>query len=141
MRHPPRRSAAAATPAAPAEARPSRAWLVPARPPRAPLPRAALVALVREALGGRLLRVTAGAGYGKTSLLALALDGWPDPVVWCGCDARLGRGGLCEALGRGLARAVPRLAAQPPAAPRAHRSRGRRWWPWSARPWAGGSCA
>jgi DNA-binding SARP family transcriptional activator len=116
MPHPPRRRGAAATTAAPAEARPSRAWLVPARPPRAPIPRAALVARAREALGGRLLRVVAGAGWGKTSLLALALDGWPDPVVWCACDARLGRGGLSDALALGLSRALG-LDAPPAPAP------------------------
>jgi DNA-binding SARP family transcriptional activator/ATP/maltotriose-dependent transcriptional regulator MalT len=56
----------------------------------------------RAGLDGGLLRVIAGPGYGKSTLLALAVrDPW-GPVVWCSCDADVARAGLAEALGEAV---------------------------------------
>ena len=52
--------------------------------------REVLVARVRRGFAGRLVAIVAGAGYGKTTLLAQAVHGSDVPVVWCSLDERLG---------------------------------------------------
>jgi len=66
-----------------------RSRLLPPRLPPDCLPRDGLVAWAAAGLRGRLLAVVAGAGYGKTTLLAQALAASGMPSVWCSCDARL----------------------------------------------------
>jgi DNA-binding SARP family transcriptional activator len=66
-----------------------RSRLLPPRLPPDCLPRDRLVAEVVNGLRGRLVAVVAGAGYGKTTLLAQALAESELPWVWCACDARL----------------------------------------------------
>lgn len=61
--------------------------LKPRLPPGCP-PRARLVRSVANALGGPLVGMTAGAGYGTTTLLVQALDAAGLPAVWCSCDNR-----------------------------------------------------
>ncbi len=53
------------------------------------LPRPSLVERVRIGLQGRLVEIVAGAGYGKSTLLAQAIDVAQVPVVWCSLDERL----------------------------------------------------
>jgi len=67
-----------------------RTRLLPPRLPTHCLPRAMLVERVRAGLRGRLAAVVAGAGYGKSTLLAQALTGIEQPVVWLSCDERIG---------------------------------------------------
>ena len=87
-----------------------------ARPPRPCLPRGALVARARAALEGPLLRVVAGAGYGKTALLALATAG-NEPVVWLTADAAMARSGLARPLAAALSAVVPGLRPSRASAP------------------------
>ena len=78
--------------------------------PRPCLARPRLVAAAREGLAAGLLRVEAGAGYGKTTLLAQALEGRDATVAWVACDPRPGRPGVVDALAAALAGALPGLA-------------------------------
>jgi len=66
-----------------------RTRLLPPRLPPGCVPREQLVTAVEEGLRGRLVAVVAGAGYGKTTLLVLALERSESPWVWCSCDAGL----------------------------------------------------
>lgn len=66
-----------------------RTRLLPPRLPPGCVPRPALVRAVRDGLRGRLVAVVAGAGYGKSTLLAQALAESELPWVWCSCDRRL----------------------------------------------------
>jgi DNA-binding SARP family transcriptional activator len=68
------------------------------------------VAAAREGLAAGLLRVEAGAGYGKTTLLAQAVEGRDATVAWVACDPRPGRPGVVDALVAALAGALPGLA-------------------------------
>lgn len=58
--------------------------------------------------------MVAGAGYGKTALLAQAVRDEGRPVAWCACDALTGRSSLSRAVATALAGAVPGL--RPPRA-------------------------
>jgi DNA-binding SARP family transcriptional activator len=69
--------------------------------------------MAREGLAAGLLRVVAGAGYGKTTLLAQAVAGLEEPAAWVACDPRPGRPSLVDALAGALAGALPGLAAPP----------------------------
>ena len=81
--------------------------------PRPCLPRARLVAAAREGLAAGLLRIVAGAGYGKTTLLAQAVSGLDAPTAWVTCDPRRGRPSLVDALAATLAHALPGLTVLP----------------------------
>ena len=81
--------------------------------PRPCLPRARLVAAAREGLAAGLLRIVAGAGYGKTTLLAQAVSGLDAPTAWVTRDPRRGRPSLVDALAATLAHALPGLTVLP----------------------------
>ena len=81
--------------------------------PRPCLPRARLVAAAREGLAAGLLRIVAGAGYGKTTLLAQAVSGLDAPTAWVTCDPRPGRSSLVDALAAALGDALPGLTVLP----------------------------
>jgi ATP/maltotriose-dependent transcriptional regulator MalT/DNA-binding SARP family transcriptional activator len=85
-------------------------------PPRLPpdcLPRGELVERVRAGLRGRLVAVVAGAGYGKSTLLAQALSDVPMPVVWVSCDERIGDARpFLTHLAAGLAELLPGVGAR-----------------------------
>ena len=66
-----------------------RTRLMPPRLPAGCLPRPALVARVREGLAGRLVLACAGAGYGKSTLLAQAVEGLEGPWAWVSVDERI----------------------------------------------------
>ena len=71
------------------------------------------MAQIVERVSGRLVVVVAGAGYGKTTLLTLALAELPRPWVWCSCDARLGEAGpLLAHLAAGLTERFPGFGAR-----------------------------
>jgi ATP/maltotriose-dependent transcriptional regulator MalT/class 3 adenylate cyclase len=59
---------------------------------------------------GRVL-VVAGAGYGKTTLLAESLAGLGIPAGWCSCDERLTSPGLLAHVSATLGECVPGLGA------------------------------
>ena len=62
-------------------------------PPRLPpdcLPRPALTARLVSGMSGRLVTVLAGAGYGKSTILAQALAETRTASAWVSCDERLG---------------------------------------------------
>ena len=81
--------------------------------PRPCLPRARLVAAAREGLAAGLLRIVAGAGYGKTTLLAQAVSGLDAPTAWVTCDPRPGRSSLVDALAAALGDRLPGLTVLP----------------------------
>jgi LuxR family transcriptional regulator, maltose regulon positive regulatory protein len=63
--------------------------VLPPRPPARCLPRVELVERLVSALQDRLAVVLAGAGYGKTTLLAQAADADIRPWLWLSCDERI----------------------------------------------------
>jgi ATP/maltotriose-dependent transcriptional regulator MalT/DNA-binding SARP family transcriptional activator len=67
-----------------------RTRLLPPRLLAACVPRPELVDRVLTALKGRVVTVVAGAGYGKSTLLAQAMAADPGPWVWVSCDERIG---------------------------------------------------
>src|SRR5262245_39376654 len=85
------------------------------RPPRLPpgcLPRADLVEDLATGLSGRLVVVPAGAGWGKSTLLAQAVGGLRSPWVWCSCDERLASAAqLIAHLAAGLGERFPGFGA------------------------------
>jgi DNA-binding SARP family transcriptional activator len=90
-----------------------RSRLLPPQLPAACVPRTALVAQVLEKLDGRLVTIVAGAGYGKTTLLRLAVDRLAWPWIWCSCDERIGDGGLLlRHLAAGFADRYPGFGAR-----------------------------
>ena len=80
-------------------------------PPRLPpdcVDRPELVAALQQGLEGRLVAVVAGAGYGKTTLLAQALQSTDRVWVWCSCDARVGDpGALLAHVAEGIRERFP----------------------------------
>lgn len=89
-----------------------RTRLLPPRLPPGCVARPALVAAVDEGLRGRLVAVVAGAGYGKSTLLAQALAASEVPWVWCSCDARLaGAEGLLRHIAAGVRERFPGFGA------------------------------
>jgi DNA-binding SARP family transcriptional activator/class 3 adenylate cyclase len=66
-----------------------RSRLMPPRVPRGALPRPDLVHQVRAGFQDRLVTIVAGAGYGKSTLLAQALEGLERPSVWLSCDEQI----------------------------------------------------
>ncbi len=65
-----------------------------------------------DGLDGRLVAILAGAGYGKTTLLAQALARIRQPSVWCSCDERLAHPALLLAhVATGIERAFPGFGA------------------------------
>ena len=85
------------------------------RPPRLPqgcLAREDLVDDLVAGLAGRLVVVSAGAGWGKSTLLAQALGQVSAPWVWCSCDERLASPALVTAhLAAGLGERFPGFGA------------------------------
>ena len=61
-----------------------------------------LEARVHDGLDAGRLVILAGAGYGKTTLLAQSLPGLDMPWVWCGCDERLDPAALIAHLTAGI---------------------------------------
>src|SRR5690242_4770103 len=73
-----------------APARVLRTRLLPLRLPTVCVPRTGLCERVAADLRtGRLVAIIAGAGYGKTTVLAQSLERCGLPWIWCSCDARL----------------------------------------------------
>ena len=66
-----------------------RSRLVAPRLPPACVARPELVSTVVKGLSGRLVAMVAGAGFGKTTLLTLALHEDSMPFVWVSCDERM----------------------------------------------------
>jgi DNA-binding SARP family transcriptional activator len=66
-----------------------RTRLLPPRLPASCVARPRLEEEVRRGLEGRLVGIVAGAGYGKTTLLAQVVERETRPWAWCSCDARL----------------------------------------------------
>jgi DNA-binding SARP family transcriptional activator len=87
------------------------ARLLPPRRPPACLEREDLVGRVAASFGGRVAAVLAGAGWGKSVLLAQALERAPMPWVWCSCDERLDPSLLLAHLSAGLAERIPGFGA------------------------------
>ena len=91
-------------------------------PPRLPpdcLARPDLTEQVLAGMNGRLVTVLAGAGYGKSTLVAQALSACPHLGVWVSCDERLGGApDLLTHIAAGIERVVPgfgtRLAFEGP---------------------------
>jgi DNA-binding SARP family transcriptional activator len=89
-----------------------RTRLVPPRLPPGCLLRPHLVGRVQRGIGGRLVALVAGAGYGKTTLLVQALESLPLPRVWLSCDARIRTPEMLIAhVAAGLAEAFPGVGA------------------------------
>ena len=80
-------------------------------PPRLPpdcLARPGLTDRIATGLGGRLVTVLGGAGYGKSTVVAQALVASPTPAVWVSCDERLGGApDLLSHIAAGIEREVP----------------------------------
>ena len=90
-----------------------RTRLLPPRPPPDGLPRVSLVRALLKGLQGRLVAVVAGAGYGKTTLLAQAQLTSDLPWAWCSCDARIGDVNLLVAhIVAGIGELFPGFGAQ-----------------------------
>ena len=66
-----------------------RSRLLPPRPPPDALVRPELLSRLRRGLAGRLVSVVAGAGYGKSTLLAQGVADIGTPWVWLSCDGRM----------------------------------------------------
>ncbi len=85
------------------------------RPPRLPAGHLIRDALLDQVLGGmegRLVLVVAGPGYGKSTLLAQAVEAADDPWVWVTVDARLADPGLFVAhIAAGLGKSFPGVGA------------------------------
>lgn len=85
-------------------------------PPRLPpygLPRDVLVAQVVDGLSARLVVVTGGAGYGKSTLVAQALSRCKNGFVWLTLDARVARPeSLLAHLSEGIAARIPGFGAR-----------------------------
>ena len=80
------------------------------RPPRLPphhLHREELVRRLIEGLEAGRVVVVAGAGYGKTTLLAESLAGLRVPAGWCSCDERLTGPGLLAHVSAALGECFP----------------------------------
>jgi ATP/maltotriose-dependent transcriptional regulator MalT len=61
----------------------------------------------------RLVTVLAGAGYGKTTLIAQALGHVEPKLVWASCDERLGGSAdLLAHMAAGIEQSVPGFGAQ-----------------------------
>ncbi|MEW6582133.1 MAG: hypothetical protein AB1416_05160, partial [Actinomycetota bacterium] len=84
--------------------------------PRLPddsLPREDLVRRVVDGLSRRLVTVVASAGYGKSTLLAQAVEQCPHPWVWLGCDDRMHDAGVLLAhVAAGIEERVPGFGAR-----------------------------
>jgi ATP/maltotriose-dependent transcriptional regulator MalT/DNA-binding SARP family transcriptional activator len=90
-----------------------RSRLVPPSLPRDCLPRPELVRTVVDGLDGRLVSVVAGAGYGKTTLLAQGLGQSSRPWVWLSCDERMtSADSLLGHLAAGLGERFPGVATR-----------------------------
>src|SRR5262245_29398375 len=86
--------------------------LAPPRLPNDGLYRERLLTPVRDALDAGVVSVVAGAGYGKTTLLAQAAARSDAPVVWLSCDERLtSTSAVLAHLVVGFGRVVPGFGA------------------------------
>ena len=98
---------------APASSGVLRSRLLPPRLPPGCLARADLVQRVLDGLSGPLVAVLAGAGYGKSTLLAQAQARSERIWVWCSCDERLSSTALLLAhLAAGIAERFPGFGAR-----------------------------
>ncbi|MEW6582744.1 MAG: BTAD domain-containing putative transcriptional regulator [Actinomycetota bacterium] len=90
-----------------------RTRLLPPRLPAACLPREGLVARVVEGLAGRLVVLSAGAGFGKSTLMAQAVGRLPDRRrVWLSLDERAADpASLVAHLAAGIAAQLPGFGA------------------------------
>ena len=85
-----------------------RTRLLPPRLPPGCVGRPELIAALEQGLEGRLVAVVAGAGYGKTTLLAQALHSTERIWIWCSCDARIGDpGALLAHVAEGIRERFP----------------------------------
>ena len=83
------------------------------RPPSDALERPELVEQIEAGLQGRLVAVSASAGYGKTTLLAQTIVQSSLPWVWLSCDERIsGARPFLAHLAVALAQRFPGVAAQ-----------------------------
>ena len=90
-----------------------RTRLLPPRLPPGCVARPRLAEAVRRGLEGRLVAVVAGAGYGKTTLLAQVIADEPRPWAWCSCDGRiLDARSLVAHVAAGVAESVPGFDAR-----------------------------
>ena len=90
-----------------------RTRLLPPRLPPGCVARPRLAEAVRRGLEGRLVAVVAGAGYGKTTLLAQVIAEERRPWAWCSCDARiLDSPGLVAHIAAGIAESFPGFDAR-----------------------------
>jgi ATP/maltotriose-dependent transcriptional regulator MalT/DNA-binding SARP family transcriptional activator len=89
-----------------------RTLLLPPRLPARCLPRTTLVDRLRAASEDPLALVVAGAGYGKTTLLAQAREADPRPWIWVSCDDRIdGHGSLLAHVTAAFQRRYPGVGA------------------------------
>jgi len=87
--------------------------MLPPRLPERPLPREDLVRRAADGLARRLLAIVASAGYGKSTLLAQALERSPHPWVWLACDERMGASAaLVGHLAAGISQRFPGFGAR-----------------------------
>lgn len=87
--------------------------MLPPRVPEDSLPREALVGRAVGGLSRRVTAIVAGSGYGKSTLLAQALERSSAPWVWLGCDDRMADVGvLMGHLAAGIEQNVPGFGAQ-----------------------------
>ena len=88
--------------------------LLPPRLPPACLAREKLVDSVLRGLDGRMVTILAGAGYGKSILLAQALSRCRLPWVWCSCDERIAHPALfLTHVSAGMGQRFPGFEAPP----------------------------
>lgn len=71
-----------------------RTRLLPPRVPVCHLERPGLLDQILGGFHGRLTALVAGAGYGKSTMLALAAEQAGCPWVWCSCDPRMATSGI-----------------------------------------------
>ena len=94
----------------------SRVLLTRLLPPRLPpdcLARPELTQRIVSGMNGRLVTVLAGAGYGKSTVVAQAMAATEIPGVWVSCDDRLGGApDLLAHLVAGIERVIPGFGAR-----------------------------
>lgn len=88
--------------------------LLPPRLPRSCLPRRVACDTLLDGLDGGLCAVVAGAGWGKSTLLALGVERARMPAAWVSCDRRLRHATVFLAhVGAAVSRHVPKMGMPP----------------------------